>query len=321
MTLDTLATALDPQVHPILPDAKALAVRNVAPMRAAATTSASSRTPGSHGPRFTKRASAPLSRNELLALLAVVAFANGVSERAVAAIAQWGITAALLNSFDVSLIVWGAFMIGISFVRRSPQQPITRSDTIISGAALAAVLAPGAQLSWIALSGLAVHILRTSPRPSFVHRGGWILLATTVPMLWSRLLFGLFSGPILEADAALVGWLAGAARVGNTVQLADGSGYVWIAPGCSSLANVSLTVLCWVTFAKVLDRVGSLRDMGWCCLACAAVIAVNVTRISLIALYPGSYDLIHGPIGYTIVDWTSVGVIVGTCLLRFRRAL
>lgn len=80
-------------------------------------------------------------------------------------------------------------------------------------------------------------------------------------------------------------------------------------------------MLCWVTFAKVLDRVGSLRDMGWCCLACAAVIAVNVTRISLIALYPGSYDLIHGPIGYTVGDWITVGVIVGTCLLGFRRAL
>ena len=262
-----------------------------------------------------------VSRNELFAGLVLVGFVNGISARAVHSVVENGIAAALLSTFEISVIVWSACAVGISFVLRGPAQPAARFDFILAGVALSAFLVPVAPLSWLALSGLAVHILRTSPRSSFLHRGGWILLAVTVPMFWSRLLFSLASGPILEGDATLVGWLVGTPRIGNAVQFADGSGFVWIAPGCSSLANISLAILCWVTCAKVFDRVGSWRDAGWCLLACAAVASINVTRISLIGLYPEHYELIHGPVGATITSWAILGATVGICLFGVRRGL
>jgi hypothetical protein len=118
-----------------------------------------------------------------------------------------------------------------------------------------------------------------------------------------------------------VGWLVGTPRMGNAIRLADGSGYLWIGPGCSSLANMSLAILCWVTVSKGVGRSGSLWDVRWVALACAAVVAINVTRISLIGFYPAYFDLLHGPVGATVASWLTLGTTVAICLLAVRRDL
>lgn len=263
----------------------------------------------------------PLSRNELFAGLAFLCFANGISGSVIFTVMQDGITAALLSTFNISVIVWSACAIGISFLQREPGQPIRASDRVIASGVLAVILVPVGPLSWLALAGLASHILRGSPRSSFLHRGACILLAMTIPMFWGRLLFAMLSDTILQGDAILVGWLVGTHRLGNTVQFADGSGYLWIAPACSSLANISLAILCWVMFAKVVDRPGSLQDLGWCMAGCIAVVVINVVRISLIGFYPERYELIHGPVGVTVASWAILAVTVGICLLGVRRDL
>jgi hypothetical protein len=198
-------------------------------------------------------------------------------------------------------------------------QPFSRSDWLVASGALLAFLVPVAPLSWLALTALAVHMLRTSPHSSLLYRGAWILLALTVPMFWARLLFAILSDTILQGDAILVGWLVGTPRIGNAIQLADGSGYLWIAPACSSLANISLAILCWVTVSKGVGRSGSLWDAGWVALACAAVVAINVTRISLIGFYPGYFDLLHGPVGATVASSLTLGITVALCLFAIRR--
>jgi hypothetical protein len=259
-----------------------------------------------------------VSRNELFAGLAVVGFANGISERVSNAVANTGIAAALVSTFEISAIVWVAWVLSLVFLLRSPMQPVNRSDWLVASGALLAFLVPVVPLSWLALAALAIHLLRTSSRSSLLHRSAWILLALTVPMFWARLLFAILSDTILQGDAMLVGWLVGTPRTGNAIQLADGSGYLWIAPACSSLANVSLAILCWVTVSKSVGRSGSLRDVGWVVLACAAVIAINVTRISLIGLYPAYFDLLHGPVGATVASWLTLGITVAICLLAVR---
>jgi exosortase/archaeosortase family protein len=260
-----------------------------------------------------------VSRNELYVGLVLIGFANGISGSVITTVVQNGIVGALLGTFNISVIVWSACAVSIVFLLRGPAQPIERSDGVVATGALAAFVVPWAPLSWLALTGVAVHILRQSPRSTDLHRGGWILLAMTVPMFWGRLVFALLSDLILQGDAVLVGWLVGTARLGNTVQFADGSGYLWIAPACSSLANISLAILCWVTVTQVSDRPGSLRDVGWVALAISSVVAINVTRISLIGLYPEQYELLHGPVGVTVANWIILGATVGICLLGVRR--
>jgi hypothetical protein len=262
-----------------------------------------------------------LDRNRLFAALIVIGFANGVVLRIAEGFRDREFTDLAMNTFDISAIVWIALIVGIAFVLRSAVQSVTTSDQVVAAAAAAAFLVPVAPVSWIALSGLAVHMAITSSEGSFARRGAWILLALTVPMLWSRVAFQLFSDPILAFDATLVGWLVGTEQVGNTIAFSDGSGYLWVAPGCSSLTNVSLAILCWVLFKQVLYRERAFGENWWCILACAAVVAINVTRLSLIAFDHPYHEMVHGVVGATVANWVTLLAIVGICALGVRDAI
>jgi exosortase/archaeosortase family protein len=265
-----------------------------------------------------ERILAPLGRNELFAGLCIVAFANGTIIQVIGGLRQRPWVDLFSNTFEISAIVWVALVVGVVFLLRQPRTAITNADRAVAAAAAAAFLVPVAPLSWLALSGIAVHILRTTPAGSFPHRGGWILLAVTVPMFWSRVLFSLFSGAILEIDAILVSRIVGTERVGNAIEFADGSGYLWIAPSCSSLANISLAALCSVLAVQLHSCEQPIRQVWWAVLACAAVVSINIVRLSLIGLYSGQFDLLHGPAGATVANWLTFAAIVGICAIGIR---
>jgi exosortase/archaeosortase family protein len=257
--------------------------------------------------------STQIPQNELFAGLAGLGFINGISEKVIQNVVDNGLVFALSTTFNISAIVWIAFAVAIKFLLQAPSQQTIYHDWILACFLVAAFLVPIGPLSWIALSGLAFYILRRSSRSSLSGRGAWILLAVTIPMFWSRVLFALLSDLILQGDAILVGWIVGTHNLGNTVQFADGSGYLWIAPGCSSWANISLAILCWITFTKVFDRPSSLQGILWMITACMAVVGINVTRISLIGFYPEHYETLHGPIGDVVASWTIFAVTIGMC--------
>ena len=152
-------------------------------------------------------------------------------------------------------------------------------------------------------------------------RGALILLALTVPMLWSGLIFRLFMTPILEIDASLVAWILGTDRVGTIFRFADGSGYVFMLPACSSFANISLAFLCWVSVTQWVKHPWSGTDIFWSLLACTSVIAVNVTRISLMGLSPWHHKLLHNDWGAMVANFITLGLIVGFCVVAARREL
>jgi len=144
-------------------------------------------------------------------------------------------------------------------------------------------------------------------------------LATTVPMLWSRLLFQFFAKLILQVDASLVGWILGTERTGDIVGFADGSGVLAILPGCSSLANVSLAILCWVAVSQLVSHKQSAYDLLWCVMACISVVAVNVSRISVEGLSQWHYATFHSPWGDAVGNTIMLGLIVGCSVLGVRR--
>jgi hypothetical protein len=94
-----------------------------------------------------------------------------------------------------------------------------------------------------------------------------------------------------------------------------------IAPYCSSWANVSLAFVTWVTISQWLSHRWSIKDLSWCFLAAVSVIAINVTRVSLMGLSEMHYQTIHNYWGDTIANWLIVGLTVGWCLLGVRREL
>jgi exosortase/archaeosortase family protein len=267
------------------------------------------------------RLSDSLGRNELFAGLCVIGFANGAITRIMEGFASRDWLEFLFNTFDISIIVWAALIAGVALLARVPKVPVKRFDIVAAALVSAAFLVPAAPLSWIALTGLAIYVALTSPVQSFGHRAGWILAALTIPMFWSRAVFALFSETILEFDATLVGWIVGTERAGNAIEFADGSGYLWIAPSCSSLANMSVAILCSVLFAQLNLSERSIRQATWAMLACLAVIAINVIRLSLIGMYSQYFDILHGPIGATVVNWLTLATIVVICVLGIRHDL
>ena len=263
-----------------------------------------------------------LTREQLLSGLFLLAFANGALLRAFEAVdiagPAYGWTGAAMNTFGISVIVWAAIWIALRYIVQGRQTPFRLADGLVSLAVIALTLVPSSVPAWLAMTGLALYLAYTSEADSYQKRGAWILLAITVPMCWSRIFFACVSDAILEVEAILVGMAMGTPRVGNMVQFADGSGYMQIWPACSSFSNVSLTLLCWVTFCQVHGSRASVRGAGWCLLACIVVVLINVSRISLIGFYPEQYDLLHGPVGMSVAGWLTLGASVAICAIGVR---
>jgi exosortase/archaeosortase family protein len=130
-------------------------------------------------------------------------------------------------------------------------------------------------------------------------------------MFWSRILFLLMSDAILRFDAVLAGLILGTGRSGNAIAFADGWGYFWIAPQCSSLANISLALLCWVAVTQALGRTNPA--LRYCFLAVASVIVINVMRLALTGISHDNYDLLHGAAGNLILGLFTFAVTLAIC--------
>src|SRR5262249_40591878 len=144
-------------------------------------------------------------------------------------------------------------------------------DLVVALVFLILVGLPIFPLSWVGVTILSLYILLFANKNSKRVRGALILLAMTAPMLWSRLLFQIFAKIILDIDASFVSVLLGTQRTGNMVGFLDGSGYMIVLPACSSLANMSLALLCWVTITQWFGHRWTGKDVFWAGLACASV--------------------------------------------------
>lgn len=250
-----------------------------------------------------------LVRGELFGGLAIVGFANGVSERAGDEIARSGIVGAFFDTFDVSVVVWAALLVALWLFLRAERTRVGAADIAMGAFASIAFLIPVPSLAWLAITAMAAYLIWTSAPRSRMRRAAVVLGALTVPMLWARLLFAVMSNTLLALDAKLVGWLVGTQSAGNAIPFADGSGMLFLEPACSSLTNLSLALLCGVVFVKAYDRPWTGPIVATMLLACVATVAINVTRISVIGVFPVTYELMHGGIGAALAAWTTIIVV------------
>jgi hypothetical protein len=261
-----------------------------------------------------------LSRNQLYFGLFLLACLNGIASKIIQSIDQVGWSDAILATFDVSAVVLLSCISGLFLVHRSADETITIADVFVSAVAIILVVLPIGPLSWLAVSFLGFYLVFFA-KNSTTRQGAIILFAVTVPMLWSRLVFQLFANFILKIDALLVSSLLHTHRSGNIVDFADGSGQLVILPACSSLANVSLAVLCWVTISELSQHRRSLFDIFWCFCACASVVVVNVVRMSLMGISQDAYETVHSPPGDAVVGVVILFFTVSFCLVGVRREL
>ena len=220
---------------------------------------------------------AGLDRPQLFAGLFLLGCANGIAIRVGRTVSEQGWLAAAFGTFDISVIVLAACFaaaycccIGIGRRRRG------KTDLVVAALFVTLALPPITSLSWFAIAALSFYILVFTNAGDSGRRGAIILLATTVPMLWAPLLFNFFSKPILDFDAALVAMVLDSDRVGNFVEFADHSGDLMIFPACSSLPNMALALLCWITVNKLVAHAWAVHiDLLWGLLVIAAVLVVN----------------------------------------------
>jgi exosortase/archaeosortase family protein len=259
-----------------------------------------------------------MSRVELFASLFIFGCANGLVGKIIASANLRGWATAAFGTFDISAIVVAACVAGIALVLQSRVEEVRSADVAVGVVLFLLMILPIAAMAWLAVSGLSLYILFFGKVDDPARRGAIILLAATVPMLWSRMLFDFFAKPILEVDATLVAWILGTYRAGNVVEFADHSGSLVIFPPCSSLANMSLALLCWVTVSQFVRHKWRSSDLFWCLLACASVVALNVVRISLMGLSVSHYEAIHDSLGDIIANTAMLGFTVGISLWGVR---
>jgi exosortase/archaeosortase family protein len=255
----------------------------------------------------------------------VLGCANGLFGRFIQAIHGDGALAAAL-SIDINVVVFFACFAGLSLMfsglRQSiGDQRIRGVDIAVTAIFLGLVAVPIYPLSWIAVTGLSFYILLFARDNSDRVRGAVTLLALAVPMFWSRLLFQLFAKIILDIDATLVATVLDSSRVGNMVQFADGSGFMIVLAPCSSLANMSLAFLCWISVSQWVRHPWSKVDLLWSGLACLSVVAVNVTRISLMGLGQSYYSAIHNQWGDLVTNTIMLVLMVIFSVIGARREI
>ena len=234
-----------------------------------------------------------LPRNELFAGLYVVACANGLVGRSIQTFNLEGLTGAILG-LELNVIVLFACFAGVYLIATSNRDEIRTLDLVVALGFLGLVILPIYAVSWAAVTGLSLYILFFANDGAERRRGALILLALSVPMLWSRLVFQFFARPLLELDAAMSAWLLGTERIGNMVRFADNSGYMVITPACASWANITYAFLCWVVVSQWVNHRWRSIDLLWLFLACASVVATNVARIALVGQSQENYRLFHG---------------------------
>jgi hypothetical protein len=262
-----------------------------------------------------------MPRDELFASLCILGCVNGLLPQIIKSVNDLGWGSAFTHTFGISVIVWIACFFGVALLLHDRTDTIRSTDLLVGLAILVLVFLPISGASWLALTTLSLYMLLLKDGPSSRKRGARLLLATTLPMLWSRLLLHFFAQPILEIDASMIGWLMGSDRVGNMVRFADSSGYLVVFPPCSSLAGISLAVLCWVTVSQAAGHRRSAQDLVWCGLACASVIVVNIIRMSIMSLSDWHYQTVHSGWGDEVANASTLLLIFGFSLLGVRREL
>ena len=184
------------------------------------------------------RMASELRRGEYFAGLFILGCVSRFTSSIIRSANRLGWTDGLFSTFEISVIIWISSIAGVCLILRDRTVGVRWPEVALGAGFVFLVILPIGPLSWIAVTGLGLYILVSTDVPTS-RRGAFILLATTVPMLWSRMLFQFFASFILGADGQFVSWLLGTDRTGNVVEFADGSAHLVILPACSSLANVS----------------------------------------------------------------------------------
>ena len=266
------------------------------------------------------------TRGQLMSGLFLFTSTSGLLPRVIKCVVSEGWISGVFNTFNISIIVWGAWAsacyLAVSADDRDRVRPL---DIAVACGTFAIAALPAAPLSWLALSFFSSYVYLTSPRKSPLQRSAFIFFAICVPLFWGPVLFALAAPLLLKIDAFLVATLIGAEHTGNVVNFVgsfqDGPRGMQIWTTCSSFHNISHAALAWVALTQTLGRDLGIKDVFWCGLVMILAASVNLARLITMALWPEYFDTIHGPLGGQIAGTLTIILIAFVCIFGQRREL
>ncbi|MGN6122317.1 MAG: archaeosortase/exosortase family protein [Sphingomonas oligoaromativorans] len=253
-----------------------------------------------------------LSRPALFAISGGVASVNGFAGKIATAFSTKPVATALLDLGGVSAIVWFAVYSLFAIAQEDERAEPKRTDRAICALVLVLSFAPFNFAAAIGLLLVGAYLAFTSPGQSASRRMAIVMLALTGPLIWGRFLLALMGPQLLGLDAWLAGLIAGEPVRGNIVGL-HGGGRLYVALGCSSVHNMSLAVLLFVTLTQMLRLHYTRRMMVIGALAALAMAMVNVLRLAALARFPQYFDLLHTGWGgalFGVLSFVAAGAII-----------
>jgi hypothetical protein len=220
--------------------------------------------------------------------------------------------AALANLAGISGVIWFAMFAALRIGLDRGRAPVTKVDRCVIALVRALSLLPIAAAAKVALELSALYLLLTSRPQDDARRVGIVLLALTGPLIWGRIILDSFAGPLLSADAHLVGAVIGTPVHANIVQFADSSHEFLIGIGCSSVHNISLAIVLWATAAALFRIRFDCRYLACGVAMIAFMFGLNIVRLSAIGLYPQDFFFLHDGVGAELFGWAA---LVGSGLL------
>jgi hypothetical protein len=162
---------------------------------------------------------------------------------------------------------------------------------------------------WLSTTAMALYVWATSAGDDKMRSAAAVILALALNGFWGPRVFESLAFYILRADAALVGTVLSAANSQITQQetivgVSGGHSIIVYGP-CSSFHNISLGLLCWVTVTKLMRSNWVRADFAIAALVCVTVIALNATRLSILALGADNFAYWHSGRGAELFNWAT----------------
>jgi hypothetical protein len=168
--------------------------------------------------------------------------------------------------------------------------------------------------TWLSATLVGLYLLVVRPHDAKLAAAAAVLLALAFNGYWGPRVFDFLAYYILRADAVFVGTILSLTQPGMSWEgtiVGNPEGHrVFIYSPCSSFHNISLGLLCWVSLTKLVRTSWVPADFAVALLVCAAVVALNATRLYLMALSPGHYSYWHGGTGEQLVAWVTTGLVL-----------
>jgi hypothetical protein len=261
------------------------------------------------GPFYLDRS---VGRSSAFACAGVIAALNAQADQIINLLRYQSLAVSATDLGGISAIIWMAMFAALKIGFEDEPGTIGRTDTLVLLAVLALAIVP---ISFAAQAGLllcGLHLFATSASATPSRRIAIVLLALTGPLIWGRILLHVFAIPILALDARLVGALLGTAVDGNTVDFANEHGKLLVGTPCSSVHNMSLSIVLWATAAALFGLRADRKYVLIGVAMAAWMFALNIARLVMIGFSPGQYEFLHVGAGAAMFGWA--GLIGAGCI-------